>query len=266
MKDIIIGDEHCRGKFVNIYNKIKDDKNIRYIICVGDYFDPYEDYILTEKLDNFNAIVAIARNDNRVKLLLGNHDIHYLIPTGEKSRISYMQFSDLNKAFVDNLDLFQLAVELGDTVVSHAGISPIWIKKWGFTSIEEINDNLVFALNENSDKYNSDISKTIRLSLRYYEGDFSGYGDDARQSPTWIRPASLIEQANEWNWKIQIVGHTRTDTTYTKDYFLNPLNVVNYNELKFNGEVEILNVRNSDKSVVMVDTGENLDTYYVREF
>ena len=44
MKDIIIGDEHCRGKFVNIYNKIKDDKNIRYIICVGDYFDPYDDY------------------------------------------------------------------------------------------------------------------------------------------------------------------------------------------------------------------------------
>ena len=53
---------------------------------------------------------------------------------------------------------------------------------------------------------------------------------------------------------------------YTKDYFLNPLNVVNYNELKFNGEVEVLNVRNSDKSVVMVDTGENLDAYYVREF
>lgn len=266
MKDIIIGDEHCRGKFVNIYNKIKDDKNIRYIICVGDYFDPYEDYTLTEKLDNFNAIVSITRNDNRVKLLLGNHDVHYLIPTGEKSRMSYTQTLVFKKVFVDNLDLFQLAVELGDTIISHAGISPVWMKKWGFTSIKEINDNLVFALNENSDKYNSDISKTIRLSLRYYEGDFSGYGDDARQSPTWIRPASLIEQANEWNWKIQIVGHTRTDASSTKDCFLSPMNVVNYNELKFNGGVEILNVKNSDKSVVMVDTGENLDAYYAREF
>lgn len=265
MKDIIIGDEHCRGKFVNIYNKIKDDKNIRYIICVGDYFDPYDDYTLTEKLDNFNAIVAIARNDNRVKLLLGNHDVHYLIPTGEKSRMSYMQISALNKAFVNNLDLFQLAIELGDAIVSHAGISPTWIKKWGFTSIKEINDNLAFALNEDSDEYDSDISKTIRLSLRYYEGDFSGYGDDARQSPTWIRPTALIEQANEWNWKTQIVGHTRTDDASTKDYFLSPLNVANYNELKFDGDVEILNVKNSDKSVVMVDTGENLNTYCVRE-
>lgn len=266
MKDIIIGDEHCRGKFVNIYNKIKDDKNIRYIICVGDYFDPYEDYTLTEKLDNFNAIVAIARNDNRVKLLLGNHDIHYIIPTGEKSRRDCFHALVFSKSFVDKLDLFQLAIELGDAIVSHAGISPIWMKKWGFISIKEINDNLAFALNKDSDKYDSDISKKIRLSLRYYEGDFSGCGNDARQSPTWIRPAALIEQASEWNWRIQIVGHTRTDDTSTKDYFLSPLNVANYNELKLNGDVEILNVKNSDRSVVMVDTGENLDVYYVREF
>ena len=59
MVDIIIGDEHGTGKFLNIYNKNKERKDIRYFVCCGDYFDPYSKISFEEMKNNFNGIVHI---------------------------------------------------------------------------------------------------------------------------------------------------------------------------------------------------------------
>lgn len=256
MVDIITGDEHCRGKFKNIYSKIKDRKDIRYIICVGDYFDPYQSMMLEERISNFNEIIEIAKADKRVILFFGNHDMHYLIDTGDKSRIDYWNIPYISHEFYKNLELFHICMELNkDTVVSHAGVSTEWMKAFGFTSVKDVDTKLMNALKSVNKDEESD---KILQSLRYYYGDDSGYGNHILQPPTWIRPPALLE--TDWKWTTQIVGHTRTDSKQTKEYFFyNIKDEINYDDLKFDGNVET--IVKGNKKLIMVDTGENLDTY-----
>lgn len=269
MKDIIIGDEHARGKFKNIYEKVKDRKDIRYIISVGDYYDPYEAVTIEDKTTNFMHIVKIARQDPRVKLLLGNHDMHYLINTNEKSRMDIFNSQVISKLFFENLDLFSLVIQLDkDTIVSHAGVSPVWMESNGYTSYESINSALKALVDDSDDGKNEDSYFRTREAMHYRESlkyqrylDYSGCGDEEHQPPTWIRPASLIQTEKNWECKTQIVGHTRTDAPEVKEYFLSPLNVENFDELKFEGDIETIKIKNSDKQIIMVDSGENLDTY-----
>ena len=249
MKDIIIGDEHCRGKFKTIYEQVYRNLDIRYIVCVGDYLDPYDPISLEQRMSFFNSIVKIAAQDSRVKLLLGNHDMHYLLPTGDKSRRDSFNAVSIKKAFFDNLNLFQIALELDkDTVVSHAGISPAWLKKHNYHSIDEINSSIL-----NSFVDTTKIAE--RSSVRYYDGDFSGYGDDILQPPTWIRPRALLYQAKDWKWKTQIVGHTRTDSVGYEEYILGKFS----NGILFNGE--IVKIPIEDKQLIMVDTGDNMNYF-----
>lgn len=259
MKNIIIGDEHCRGKFKKIYDKISQRTDIDNIVCTGDYFDPYDEYTIKQQMDNFDAIINIAKNDKRVKLLLGNHDMHYLINTGERSRMSYFDAPRISAAFSNNFDLFNLCFEIDkNTIVSHAGISPAWMKLYDLSSIEDINNLLKYITvkNENIEKYKKAVN-----ALRFNILDYSGYGDDPRQPITWIRPNALIEQSKEWQYKIQIVGHTRTDNETSKDWFIPRHLISNYDDLRFDGNVETLNIIGSDKQLIMVDTGENIDSY-----
>ena len=67
--EIIIGDEHGRGKFCNIYNKLKDDSTIKHFVCVGDYFDPYFCYKedasdLLEKSGRMEINALMRKNGN----------------------------------------------------------------------------------------------------------------------------------------------------------------------------------------------------------
>jgi hypothetical protein len=94
-----------------------------------------------------------------------------------------------------------------------------------------------------------------RSSVRYYDGDFSGYGDDILQPPTWIRPRALLYQAKDWKWKTQIVGHTRTDSVGYEEYILGKFST----GILFNGE--IVKVPVEDKQLIMVDTGDNMNYF-----
>ena len=116
--EIIIGDEHGRGKFCNIYNKLKDDSTIKHFVCVGDYFDPYFCYKedASDLLENYNKIIEAARKDSRIILLLGNHDIHYIMNC-DNSRFDYFNAGKFEKAFMDNIDLFKLAYKFDNGAV-----------------------------------------------------------------------------------------------------------------------------------------------------
>lgn len=264
MIDVVIGDEHCRGKFISIYEKIKNRNDIRYIISTGDYFDPYDAYSLEDKLNNFDSIIKAARIDKRIKPLLGNHDIHYLIDT-DTSRMDTVNERIIRNAFLFNLDLFSLAIELdNDTIVSHAGISPDWMKTYGYESVEDINsilNSLVDNTEYGDNYYHSEEAVRKRKSITYQHCDKSGWGDNVKQTLTWIRPLSLLE--TDWKWKTQIVGHTRTDVRHMKSYFNNSWVVLNYEELQFYGGIEVIK-SNDNKKLIMVDTGDCMLTYLIR--
>ena len=71
---LVIGDIHGQDFWKSIVNEHMDED---YIVFVGDYFDSYS--IGSKKiLDNFRKIIKLKQTyPDKVKLLLGNHDIHY---------------------------------------------------------------------------------------------------------------------------------------------------------------------------------------------
>jgi len=212
MRTVAIGDEHGRGKFKKIYNSLKDDKTIELFVCEGDYFDPYFYLDTDEKrkaiVDNFNDIIAIARSDPRVKLLLGNHDLHYIIDC-DKSRYNYHLSATIRKLILDNMDIFNLIVMPNDhTIISHAGVTNVWLNECKI-KIEDING----LLNRLKEK-----DEAAQVRLIYDDRDYSGYGESPIQGCTWVRPNGLMSAESFIDGiKTQIVGHT---TTQNIDYFI----------------------------------------------
>lgn len=229
MVDIIIGDEHGREKFINIYNKIKDRTDIRYIISTGDYFDPYKKISSEDLLNNFFSIVKLAREDSRVKLLLGNHDIHYIVFC-DKSRYDYYNAPKYRKALSENIDLFSICIKLDEnTIVSHAGVSKKWLEENPEINLDNINEILTD-------------SEKISKYLPYNDSDWSGYGEAPNQSPVWIRPNGLLKGGYPEGITCQIVGHTHTET------------------LSYFGYPNFTTPAVLDK-LVFVETGDNINFY-----
>lgn len=81
-KAFIVPDVHGRS-FWEEALKIISDESFDKIVFIGDYFDPYDDeeeLIGHSRLvETFNQIIKFKKdNPEKVVLLLGNHDIHYL--------------------------------------------------------------------------------------------------------------------------------------------------------------------------------------------
>jgi len=72
---IALGDTHGRTDWKQIISNEKFDK----VVFMGDYFDTYEDISPEQQKENFKDIIAYKKaNMNKVVLLFGNHDFHYL--------------------------------------------------------------------------------------------------------------------------------------------------------------------------------------------
>ena len=180
-----IGDVHGRP-FWKSY--IKDD--YREFYFTGDYFDSF-DVPFSKQYDNFVAICKAAREDNRIKLCLGNHDYHYLRGVNNQQ---YSGFQDNNckkiaAVLEENMDLLRIVYATEDNyIISHAGVTAWFFKSIQGKKPEDIND-----------AFNKD-----RNVLNFC--GFNIYGDDVTQSPIWVRPGSL--QRDPLSGYSQIVGHT----------------------------------------------------------
>lgn len=209
-KYFIVGDEHGRGKFIANYKAFTDavgDNQDARIVCMGDYFDPYEHRHFDDMRANFMDICEIARKDSRVILLLGNHDTAYLLGDSNNRKDRFRTF-EIVELFRENIDLFKLAIfPEEDTAISHAGITNTWAKK-----VEELTGKTVFDINELVPDFikaydNEDVLKTNLMweLFSFYRDDYSGYGDDIHQSCQWVRIPSLMKDSA---FSTQIIGHT----------------------------------------------------------
>lgn len=203
MKIVVIGDIHGRTIWKEIWEKENPDK----IIFVGDYLDTKEDINGFKQLQNFKDILDLKReNHDKVVLLFGNHDYHYL--KGHDDHYSgYQGFFAID---------FQIAVEKavkeklvqachkeGDFLFVHAGLTKTWCNNQGVSTdpdkiVDEVNklfieNRLAFAFNP----------------YQVIRGAPSNYGDDVEQGPFWVRQESLsTDMANNLT---QVVGHTMMD-------------------------------------------------------
>ncbi len=237
-KNIYIGDIHGRDVWKQIVEEHKDADNI---VFIGDYFDSFDIPGLTQ-LNNAKEIVEFKKFQEldptkKVYLLIGNHDIHYMRGIKWKGGTSGFQTNMMHQFeqfFEENKEHFQMCVQIGDRLCTHAGVSETFIKDTGYWShdyedydgIEEfINDLFHFKPNEFT--FEGYDNRNFGLASP------NGYGDDEGQSPIWIRPRSLQRSNKKSELKkqyIQIVGHTQQDhidikgkTTGGKYYYIDTL-------------------------------------------
>jgi predicted phosphodiesterase len=195
MKLIAIGDTHGRTAWKKIVTTTEFDK----VVFVGDYFDSKDGISPEQQLSNFEDLIAYKKeNTDKVVLLFGNHDYHYLRTVDE----TYGGFQELHKTAIQNLlhealeaDLLQMCFIHKNYIFSHAGVTKTWLSNTGYTGKSPL------------DIYINDLFKSEPSAFKFTLGyNYSSSGDDTCQSPIWVRPLSLYSDAIDGY--IQVVGHT----------------------------------------------------------
>lgn len=229
MKIIAIGDIHGRGKWREIVSKEPDaDK----IVFIGNYFDSKEDIATVEQIYNFNEIIEFKKqNIDKVVLLFGNHDFHYLRTSTQHysgfQRWHISEIGDLIHKAIDN-NYLQMCYIHDKFLFSHAGVTKTWCRNNGIDL-----DNLQNSIN--------DLFFYKPNCFQFTPGDvFNHHGDEICQTPIWVRPNSLL--MDKLDGYTQVVGHTmQPEITWC------------------NGVVFIDTLGTSGKHLSILDGGFNVD-------
>ena len=198
MKVISIGDTHGRSAW-NLVQKIEKDKYDKFVF-IGDYFDSFT-ISFEKQYENFEKILQFkSENRDKVVLLIGNHDFHYLRSAGNDQYSGYQgkyvfKIREILQNAID-LGLMQMAFEADGFLYTHAGVTKTWLSN---------NSNKLPA-----DRIVACINNCFDISPEEFK--FNGkdpYGDDVTQSPIWVRPDSLsLDTIGVYK---QVVGHTSFD-------------------------------------------------------
>lgn len=144
-KILIIPDTHLRDYLLNpIIDKINE---VDKIIFLGDYLDPYpKEGISNDPIQFLKKIIDLKKNNmNKVVLLLGNHDVHYIDFLGNDiipcCRFDETNFKEIKSLFTENKNLFQLIYKLDNIIFSHSGIMKEWVDNYCNCSLEELLDD-----------------------------------------------------------------------------------------------------------------------------
>lgn len=190
-KRLILGDIHGHIDFVK---DIYEYETPTDVIILGDYCDSFK--LKAENIAYcFNELLQLKSNHKHGEfhLLIGNHDLHYMLTSEKYSGKNYITQSLMHETLMqawDNGIIEPYIVdEKNKTIYSHAGITKTWLKIW--------NHNI-------GDKVNLD-------SLRFTFGNtFNYYGDCPENGFVWVRPNSLYKDMLD-GYK-QVIGHTITET------------------------------------------------------
>lgn len=186
--------------------------NVDKYIFIGDYVDSFT-IANIEMKKNLEDIIFFKKNcPDRVVLLIGNHDVAYIVPNQYCSGNRHEMRHDFNKLFMDNIDLFQLAYQHEDTLWTHAGVTDGWLK---ILDLELFNPGGRFykIIKERikrsspiADKLN--LAWEMRLEPLFLVDRYSG-GWSKWAGPVWVRP-EVLNKHGVPNMK-QVVGHTPQD-------------------------------------------------------
>ena len=227
---LIIPDVHGRTFWKeSVYDYLENHPEVK-IIFLGDYLDPYqyEGIYPEDAIPVFEEIISLKKQyPDRIILLIGNHDLHYVQNHRRGCRMDYMNKDKIVGLFDDNKDLFTccLCDVIGgkNVIFSHAGFTKSWLN-WHINIFhedwydkytdEEIYENIDFEFIKG---INWD--ETIRTSGIF--GDVSSYrgGGDQFSSFLWTDLEEMITSGDFIN-AIQIFGHSQqeSDPVNYKDF------------------------------------------------
>ena len=189
-KILVLGDQHGRDFWRSLLDM--DLNTIRKIIFLGDYSDPYskEGYTHNKAILQLEDIIKFKKdNMDKVVLLLGNHDFHYLYPEYACSRFSKEHFPIYNEIYNDEKSLFKMAHIENNVLFTHAGILSGWLR---FNKLSEENIDNILNEKVKLDQYNQ---------VSFYRGGYHKYG-----SPIWADMRDYLEDAPLSI--TQVFGHT----------------------------------------------------------
>lgn len=196
MKIIALGDIHGKTGWEGI---AKQEADADKIIFIGDYFDN-PNIPSMYQIHNFKEICHLKKqNPDKVILLFGNHDYHYMRGITEHySGYSATHAMDIQEVIHEALDqdLLQMCFLQDEFLFTHAGVTNSWCTKW---SLRTDPVNIEREIN--------DLFKYRPLAFKFTQGgNRSKSGDDICQTPIWVRPQSLlIDGLKDYT---HVVGHT----------------------------------------------------------
>jgi hypothetical protein len=182
------------------------------IIFVGDYVDSFN-IGNAEMKKNLEDIIFFKKAcPDKVVLLLGNHDIQYIVANEICSGYRPEMKHDFYQLYTDNIELFSFAYEGFDKdgktwLWTHAGVTSGWYKELR-KELFDPNHRFAEIVKERNPQTMAEeinLAWELRMSVLYNVDATSG-GYDQWAGPIWVRPHVLniypIESVS------QIVGHT----------------------------------------------------------
>ena len=184
MKIVALGDTHGRLNWKDIVAKELESSD--KIVFIGDYFDTHDDVSPEQQITNFMDILEFkVANMDKVVLLIGNHDFHYL--SGINESYSGFQYG-WSKSFNEILEpalaegLMQMCYVHDKYVFTHAGVTNTWCLTH---KVNRLPNKIEDSINE--------LFKTNKYAFYFQMGhNYSQSGDDVTQSPIWVRIPSLF--------------------------------------------------------------------------
>lgn len=177
------------------------------IVFVGDYCDSFK-YSDQEIFDNLERIVAFKKSfPQKVVLLLGNHDVHYIDSSKRCSGFRVSMFVRLSEFFRDELEHFQMAFQYGNHLWTHAGLTEPWFERL-MDVLQDPNYRFSFVVKAENPKTLADwlnLAWTLNVDC-LHDCDPTSGGTQNWSGPLWCRPNRLDAFALEG--VSQIVGHT----------------------------------------------------------
>ena len=191
MKITVVADSHGSAVPLGIARMSleKSDK----IVFLGDFFDHGEKEYSEQKQNFLNVIDFKKQTQDKVVVLIGNHDANYILPDLRKWQPEHA--GEIENLILQNLELIDYACLEKKWLFSHAGFSEVWMMNQ--LGCNEVSEELIELLNT---QFHNGIFTNLRFT------GLSGYGDEVTQNPLWIRPDSLMKSAVPG--VNQVVGHT----------------------------------------------------------
>lgn len=204
MKIGIVPDVHQTTYFIDWLEDNID--SLDKIIFLGDYVDNWSASLWWRipehnPINIVNKIISYKQKYfDKIDLLLGNHCLSYLSQGPFSKNVSghqHIHDEEIARAYLKNIDLFKIAVEYDGWVFSHAGFSNTWVNNQKERGWDNKKENIIDWCNR----------MILEENFHYFDwtGVVSSSGDEIMQTPTWIRPFSLIKDSY---FKNQLVGHS----------------------------------------------------------
>jgi hypothetical protein len=201
-KILTIPDLHGKTNWKSVFDPYFD-----HIVFLGDYFDAFDDEnkTNTDMIDNILRIIELKKNyPDKVILLWGNHELHYLFTPTEYQTSGFRMglYPVLHQLLNRDKNLFQYAFQIKNYIWTHAGIHIGW---WNFRFKGDNEKNISDQLNETFLQKKQGIHDPKVETLM--DCGIKRWGSEKVGGPLWADKTEMwLKGIPGYN---QIVGHSK---------------------------------------------------------